>query len=229
MGLFQVLVRNFCAHNGRVPSLHALITFAVASIVLIEIPGPSLLFALGRALSAGRRDAIVSVVGNALGLLGQVAAVAVGLGAVVAASATAFTVLKLVGGVYVAYLGVQAIRHRRDARLALDAATAGPLPAWRALRTGMIVGSTNPKTVVFFVAFLPQFVDNHHAAGPQLLVLGLIFAVLAVASDTCWVLAASRAKAWFAREPKRLDRLGATGGVMMIGLGGVLLTAGNGS
>lgn len=211
------------------PGLHALIAFAVASIVLIEIPGPSLLFALGRALSAGRREAVVSVIGNAVGLLGQVAAVAVGLGAVVAASAAAFTVLKLVGGLYVAYLGVQAIRHRRDARLALDAPAAAPLSAWRALRTGMVVGSTNPKTVVFFVAFLPQFVDDHHAAAPQLLVLGLIFAVLAVASDTCWVLAASRAKAWFAREPKRLDRLGATGGVMMIGLGGVLLTAGNGS
>lgn len=211
------------------PSFHALLAFALASIVLIEIPGPSLLFALGRALSAGRREAIVSVVGNALGLLGQVAAVAVGLGAVVAASATAFTVLKLIGGIYVAYLGVQAIRHRRDARLALDATTAAPLPAWRALRTGMLVGATNPKTVVFFVAFLPQFVSRAHPAGPQLLVLGLIFAALAVASDTCWVLAASRAKAWFAREPQRLDRLGATGGVMMIGLGGVLLTAGNGS
>jgi threonine/homoserine/homoserine lactone efflux protein len=212
-----------------VPGPHALIAFAIASIVLIEIPGPSLLFALGRALSAGRREAILSVVGNALGLLVQVAAIAVGLGAVVAASATAFTVLKLVGGVYVAYLGVQAIRHRRDARLALDAPVSDPLSTWRALRTGMIVGCTNPKTVVFFVAFLPQFVNSHHAAGPQLLVLGLIFAVLAVASDTCWVLAASRAKAWFSRKPQRLDRLGATGGVMMIGLGGVLLTAGNGS
>lgn len=211
------------------PSFHALLAFGLASIVLIEIPGPSLLFALGRALSAGRREAIVSVVGNAIGLLAQVAAVAVGLGAVVAASATAFTALKLVGGVYVAYLGVQAIRHRREARLALDVATAPALPAWRALWTGMIVGSTNPKTVVFFVAFLPQFVSRAHPAGPQLLALGLIFAALAVASDSCWVLAASRAKAWFAREPKRLDRLGATGGVMMIGLGGVLLTAGNGN
>ena len=209
------------------PSFHALLAFAIASIILIEIPGPSLLFALGRALSAGRREAIVSVVGNAIGLLAQVAAVSVGLGAVVAASATAFTVLKIVGGAYVAYLGVQAIRHRRDARLALDAPRADPLSTWRALRTGMIVGSTNPKTVVFFVAFLPQFVDGSHAAGPQLLLLGLVFAVLAVASDTCWVLAAARAKAWFAREPKRLDRLGATGGVMMIGLGGVLVTASN--
>jgi len=72
-------------------------------------------------------------------------------------------------------------------------------------------------------------VARSHTAWPQLLLLGLIFSVLAVGSDACWVLAASRAKTWFAREPKRLDRLGATGGVMMIGLGGVLLTTGNGS
>jgi threonine/homoserine/homoserine lactone efflux protein len=211
------------------PSPHALLAFALASILLIEIPGPSLLFALGRALSTGRREALVSVVGNACGLVVQVVAVAVGLGAVVAASATAFTVLKIVGGVYVAYLGVQAIRHRRDAREALRAPAAAPLSAVRALATGVTVGLTNPKTVVFFVAFLPQFVDRGHAAGPQLLALGVIFAVLAVASDSCWVLAAGRAKDWFAREPRRLDRLGATGGVMMIGLGGVLLTTGNGS
>jgi threonine/homoserine/homoserine lactone efflux protein len=210
-------------------SPHALLVFVLTSIVLIEIPGPSLLFALGRALSAGRREAAFSVVGNALGLLAQVAAVAVGLGAVVAASATAFTVLKLVGGAYVVYLGIQAIRHRGDARIALDTAAALPIPTWRALRTGLMVGLTNPKTVVFFVAFLPQFIDPAHAAGPQMLVLGLLFAVLACTSDICWVLAAARAKQWFARRPQRLDRLGATGGVMMIGLGGVLVTTGNGS
>lgn len=210
-------------------SPHALLVFVLTSIVLIEIPGPSLLFALGRALSAGRREAAFSVVGNALGLLAQVAAVAVGLGAVVAASATAFTVLKLVGGAYVVYLGIQAIRHRGDARFALEAAAAAPLSTWRALRTGLVVGLTNPKTVVFFVAFLPQFVNPDHPAGPQMLVLGLFFSVLACTSDICWVLAAARAKQWFAREPRRLDRLGATGGVMMIGLGGVLVTTGNGS
>jgi threonine/homoserine/homoserine lactone efflux protein len=211
------------------PSPHALLAFGLASILLIEIPGPSLLFALGRALSTGRREALVSVVGNACGLVVQVTAVAVGLGAVVAASATTFTVLKVIGGGYVIYLGVQAIRHRRDARGALDAPPTAPLSATRALGTGLVVGLTNPKTVVFFVAFLPQFVDGSHAARPQLLVLGAMFSVLAVVSDSCWVLAASRAKTWFAREPRRLDRLGATGGVMMIGLGGVLLTTGNGS
>jgi len=211
------------------PTAHALLAFCLASIVLIEIPGPSLLFALGRALTVGRREALLSVLGNACGLLVQVAAVAIGLGAVVAASATAFTVLKIVGGLYVAYLGVQSIRHRRDARAALEVTAVEPLSRMRALGTGLAVGVTNPKTVVFFVAFLPQFVVRSHTAWPQLLLLGLIFSVLAVGSDACWVLAASRAKTWFAREPKRLDRLGATGGVMMVGLGGVLLTTGSGS
>lgn len=207
---------------------HSLIAFLVASFLFIQVPGPSLLFTIGRALSVGRTEALLSVVGNALGLLVQVAALAVGLGAVVAASAHAFTVLKLVGAAYVIYLGVQAIRHRADARLALDAADAAPRThGWASVRTGLFVGMTNPKTIVFFAAFLPQFVEESRPAAPQLLVLGLLFAAMAVASDSCWALASARAKAWFAREPHRLDRLGATGGVMMIGLGATLATAGN--
>lgn len=208
------------------PTSSALATFLVASIVLIEIPGPSLLFALGRALTTGRREALLSVVGNGCGVLLQVVAVSVGLGALVAASAAAFTVIKLVGAGYVVYLGVQAIRHRADARAALRPDAAAPARgAVHALRSGVVVGVTNPKTVVFFAAFLPQFVNRSDAAAPQMVLLGIVFSVLAVASDSCWVLAASRAKQWFARKPARLDGLGATGGVMMIGLGAVLATA----
>ena len=98
---------------------------------------------------------------------------------------------------------------------------------WSSVRTGMIVGATNPKTIVFFAAFLPQFVDDSKPAAPQLLLLGGLFAVMAAASDSCWALASSRAKTWFARKPHRLDRLGVTGGVMMIGLGAALATTGN--
>ncbi|MEP9381963.1 LysE family translocator [Nocardioides sp. KR10-350] len=211
------------------PSLSQLLVFVVTSIVLIEIPGPSLLFAIGRALTVGRRDAVLSVVGNGLGLLVQVLAVAAGLGAVVAASATAFTALKLVGAAYVLYLGVQAIRHRADARVALEERVAArrTTSGWGAVRTGVAVGVTNPKTIVFFVAFLPQFVDDGAPAAPQLVLLGILFAVLAVASDSCWVFAAGRAREWFGRRPERLDKLGATGGVMMIGLGATLAVSGN--
>ncbi|GAA1856897.1 LysE family translocator [Myceligenerans crystallogenes] len=211
-----------------VPTLAQLAAFVVASIILIEIPGPSLLFALGRALTAGRRDAILSVLGNATGMFVQGAAVAVGLGALVAASSTAFTVLKLAGAAYVIYLGVQAIRHRADARAALtggapDRRTTG----FAAVRAGFVVGVTNPKTIVFLVAFLPQFLAPDAAAAPQILLLATIFAVLAFASDAIWVLLASSARTWFARKPERLDGLGATGGVMMIGLGGFLATSPN--
>ena len=214
-------------HNGWVPSSTQLLAFALASVILIEIPGPSLLFALGRALTVGRREAVWSVVGNGLGVGLQIGAIAVGLGALVAASAAAFTVLKIAGAAYVVWLGVQAIRHRADARQAL---TAG-LPRGRsrgastgALSTGVMVGLTNPKTLVFFVAFLPQFVATDRAAAPQVLLLGVIFVALAIASDVCWVMAASRAKAWFARRPQRLDAMSVAGGVMMVGLGAALAT-----
>jgi threonine/homoserine/homoserine lactone efflux protein len=212
------------------PSTSQLAAFAVASFLLIQVPGPSLLFTLGRALTVGRRDALLSVIGNALGLFAQVALVAVGLGAVVAASATAFTALKLVGAAYVVYLGIQAIRHRADARAAL--AGAGALASVQrsgvsSVRTGFVVGATNPKTIVFFVAFLPQFIDGGAPAAPQLLLLGALFGVMAICSDTCWALAASRAREWFARKPDRLDTLGATGGLMMVGLGAALVTTNN--
>jgi threonine/homoserine/homoserine lactone efflux protein len=208
-----------------VPTTSQLIAFVVASLVFIQVPGPSLLFTIGRALTVGRRDALLSVIGNALGLVAQVVAVAAGLGAVVAASATAFTALKLAGAAYVVWLGVQAIRHRADARAAMAAGRA-TLRTRGSVWTGFVVGATNPKTIVFFAAFLPQFVDQHAAAVPQLLLLGLAFGLMAVCSDSIWALAAGRARDWFARRPERLDRLSATGGAMMIGLGVTLATAG---
>jgi threonine/homoserine/homoserine lactone efflux protein len=215
-----------------VPSTNQWLAFVIASALFIQVPGPSLLFTIGRALTVGRRDALLSVVGNALGLIAQVVLVAVGLGAVVAASAHAYTALKLVGAAYVVWLGIQAIRHRADARVALDTGTGTGTgldlsvardSALRSLRIGFTVGLTNPKTIVFFVAFLPQFVNEPAGhTGIQLGLLGLVFGVMAACSDSVWALAAARARDWFARRPHRLDRLGVAGGVMMIGLGATL-------
>jgi threonine/homoserine/homoserine lactone efflux protein len=208
-----------------------LIAFVLASILFIQVPGPSLLFTIGRALTVGRRDALLSAVGNGVGVFGQIVALAIGLGALVAASAAAFTVLKLAGAAYVVYLGVQAIRHRGDARFAMGVMSGTPMStsAWGSVRTGMVVGITNPKTLVFFAAFLPQFIDASAPAAPQLLALGALFCAMAIVSDGCWVIAASRARDWFARKPRRLDHLGAAGGVMMIGLGATLATTGSAS
>ncbi|MBZ5738128.1 LysE family translocator [Nocardioides mangrovi] len=213
------------------PTTNQWLAFAIASALFIQVPGPSLLFTIGRALTVGRRDALLSVVGNALGVTSQVFLVAVGLGAVVAASAEAYTVLKIVGAAYVVWLGVQAIRHRGDARVALEAGPDEPdaaahASALRSLRIGFTVGLTNPKTIVFFVAFLPQFVNEPAGhTGLQLAVLGLVFGVMAACSDSVWALAASRARDWFASRPQRLDRLGVAGGVMMIGLGATMAVA----
>ena len=198
-----------------------LLGFALASALLIAIPGPSVLFVIGRSLALGRRGGLLSVVGNASGMVPQIVAVALGVGTIVAQSIVLFTIIKLIGAAYLVYLGIQAIRHRnRHATMTVDTT---PKSAWRLLREGFLVGITNPKSIVFFVAVLPQFVDYHAGSIPlQLAELGLVFIVLALAMDSIWALAAGPARAWFARSPKRLSRLSATGGVMMIGLGGAV-------
>ena len=201
------------------PSSSQWLAFLLASILFIQVPGPSLLFTIGRALTVGRREALLSVVGNALGLILQVSFVALGLGAIVAASATAYTALKLVGAAYVVWLGVAAIRHRGEARSALEQRAAVSNGRGHAVRTGLIVGVTNPKTIVFFAAFLPQFINADGPAGVQMGLLGLVFGTMAVCSDSLWALGASRARDWFARKPQRLDTLSATGGGMMVALG----------
>ena len=204
------------------PSSSQWVAFLVASILFIQVPGPSLLFTIGRALTVGRREALLSVVGNAIGVTAQVGLVAVGLGAVVAASATAYTAIKLLGAGYVVWLGVQAIRHRSDARRAMADAT--PVRRGHPVRIGFTVGATNPKTIVFFVAFLPQFIDPTGPIALQTMVLGLVFGLMAMASDSMWALAAGTARTWFATKPTRLDTLSATVGTMMIGLGATMLT-----
>jgi threonine/homoserine/homoserine lactone efflux protein len=201
------------------PTSSQWLSFLVASILFIQVPGPSLLFTIGRALSVGRREALLSVVGNALGLVVQVGCVALGLGAIVAASTAAYTVLKLVGAAYVVWLGVSAIRHRADARVALEKPARAPASRGHAISTGAVVGVTNPKTIVFFAAFLPQFTSDSGPAALQVALLGIVFALLAVCSDSLWALGAGRACDWFARRPRRLDTLAATGGGMMIALG----------
>lgn len=197
-----------------------LLAFVVVATLLIVVPGPSVLFVIGRSVALGRRAGVLSVVGNALGTLPAVLAVAFGVGAVVAASATAFTVLKLVGAAYLVWLGVQAIHHRGAGTVGTETQV---LSSRRLLRQGFVVGVSNPKTIAFFVAVLPQFVVP--AAGPawlQLLVLGLVFNAIAVVSDGVWALAAGTARTWFARSPRRAASLATVGGISMIGLGGAL-------
>lgn len=204
-----------------------LLAFALAALVLIVIPGPSVLFTIGRALALGRTGGLLSVLGNALGLLPVITLVALGVGGIVARSVVLFSIVKVAGALYLMYLGVQAIRHRNRTA---EAATSGALPRshWRQLGEGFVVGVTNPKTIAFFVAVLPQFVDLDSGAVPlQMIQLGLVFFVIALVSDGIWALAAAGARTWFGRSPKRIAVLSATGGGLMIGLGGILLFTGS--
>jgi len=211
-----------------VPPTDSLLAFALASVVLIAVPGPSVLFVIGRSLALGRRGGLLSVLGNELGSLVPITAVAVGVGSIVAQSIALFTVVKLLGAGYLAYLGIQAIRHRREGTDVGTDPRARVASSWTTLRQGFVVGATNPKTIVFFVAALPQFVDFHAGAVPvQMLVLGLVFALIALVCDGAWAVLAGTARAWFARSPRRLSAIRATGGGMMIGLAGTLALAQN--
>jgi threonine/homoserine/homoserine lactone efflux protein len=200
--------------------------FVLTSFALIVVPGPSVLFVITRALILGRRGAFTTVLGNAIGEFVQVMAVAFGIGVIVERSIAVFTVLKLLGAAYLIYLGVQAIRHRKALASILGAGPARST-TWRVLRDGFIVGLSNPKSVVFFAAVLPQFVDrgSGHVTA-QLVLLGFVFLLVALMSDSLWALTAGSARTWFERSPQRLSYLGGTGGVVMIGIGARLAVTG---
>jgi len=203
-----------------IPVSHVL-AFAAVAAVLILVPGPSVLFTVSRAVTVGRRGALITVVGNELGLVVQVIAVSFGAGAVVQRSAEVFTVVKLAGAVYVVYLGVQAIRHRHS----MAAALAGKLPPvtrGRALRDGFMVGVANPKTIVFLTIALPGFTVTGPGSLPvpaQMIILGMLFPVIALVLDSVWAAAAGTARQWLVQSPRRLAMIGGTGGLVMIGLG----------
>jgi len=207
-----------------VPVSH-LLTFIVAAALLIALPGPSVLFVIGRTLAFGRRAGLLSVVGNELGMLVQTGLVALGVGAIVAQSIVVLTVIKFAGAAYLVFLGIQAIRHRREQ--SAPELEAPPRSALRLLGEGFVVGITNPKSIIFFVAILPQFIVPSAGSIPlQLEELGLIFVILALIMDSTWVFTAGAARRWFARSPRRVSQLGVVGGVAMIGLGGALAVSG---
>jgi threonine/homoserine/homoserine lactone efflux protein len=196
--------------------------FGVAALILIAIPGPSVVFTIGRALAYGRVVALATVVGNSIGLLVIVGFVALGLGVVVEESIEVYTVLKLLGAVYLVWLGVQAIRHRHDFHVERTATElVGPrVPLVRAARQGFVVGVTNPKAFMILGAVLPQFVDRGVGhVQMQMFLLGLLAFTIGLLSDSLWALIASQLRLWFARSRRRGEAVGTVGGMSMIGLG----------
>ncbi|WP_432251760.1 LysE family translocator [Streptomyces sp. HNM1019] len=204
-----------------------LLAFCTMSVILSAIPGPSVLFVIGRALAHGRRTALASVLGNTLGGYALVIAVALGIGTVVERSVVVFNTVKLAGAAYLVYLGVKALRSSWKSRAEAVSFTPVASSDRGSVWAGFIVGVTNPKSVVFVTAMLPQFVDREAGhVSVQMLILGLAGALLALISDGLWGLTASAARAWFGRSPRRMSLVGGTGGLAMIGLGGVAAVTG---
>jgi threonine/homoserine/homoserine lactone efflux protein len=207
------------------PTTH-LVAFTLTAFVLIAVPGPSVLFTVSRAIALGRAAGVATVAGNTVGAFAQVVAVAFGVGPLVERSVALFTVLKLAGACYLMFLGVQAIRHRRSLAAALGAEVERKTTV-RMMLDGFTVGVTNPKVVVFFAAMLPQFVDRQAGHVPvQIIMLGAIFAGIALISDSTWAVAAGTVRAWLSSSPRRLALLGGTGGLLMIGIGARLALTG---
>jgi len=170
------------------PDVSTLLLFAAASAVLIAVPGPAMAYIVARAVTQGRSAGVVSALGIEVGALVHVAAAVVGLSALIASSATAFAVVKYAGAAYLVVLGIQKLRS--GARAAEPGAVT-PETRGQLFRRGVLVNALNPKVAVFFLAFLPQFVDPHGApVALQVALLGILFVAIAAAIDCAWALAA---------------------------------------
>jgi threonine/homoserine/homoserine lactone efflux protein len=194
--------------------------YIVAAMVIILAPGPSVLFVIARAIAWGRATAVFTVAGNVTGAFSLSVFVALGLGPVLERSELAYIAVQWGGGLYLMYLGIEAIWKRSVH--AADMANQGDIAPSirRSVRDGFWVGALNPKGVVFFAAVLPQFIDRERGSiTAQLIFLGAVFAVLAFVSDGSWGVLAGTARNWLATDSKRLEKLRATGGVIMILLG----------
>lgn len=199
--------------------------FAIASAILVAIPGPTVLLVISYALGHGRRYALATTAGVALGDLTSMTASMLGLGVVLAASATLFTALKCVGAAYLIYLGIKLWRAPiASAATTESGAPADGMPAAAETRTGRIfahayaVTALNPKSIIFFVAFVPQFLDAHAPTWPQIIVLEATFVALATANAFAYAMLASAARS--AIRSAQVQRVvNRTGGTLLIGAG----------
>ena len=169
------------------PAWPLLAAFGLASLVLAATPGPGVLYIVTRTLAQGRRAGLASVAGVALGNLGNAMAASLGLAALLAVSTLAFTAVKFAGAAYLVWLGIKALR---DTGAAAAPASFDAPRHGRILRDGFVVALLNPKTALFFAAFLPQFVDPHGSAVLQSALFGAAFVAIAACTDTAYVLAA---------------------------------------
>jgi threonine/homoserine/homoserine lactone efflux protein len=200
-----------------------LVAFFVASMAIIIVPGPNVLVTLARGVAWGRAVAVLTVLGNSIGTLILSVIVAVGLGPFLAHSKFFSIILQLGGGGYLVWLGVDALRHRHSHAQAMTKREAKRPSNLNVVRQGFTVGILNPKSLVFFAAVFPHFVDHSHRnVTVQLLLFGAVFSVMAFLSDGTWGIIAGTAREWLSGSPHRLVVLRTVGACVMISLGVII-------
>jgi threonine/homoserine/homoserine lactone efflux protein len=213
------------------PATADLMLFLAAALLIALTPGPGIFYVAARTLAGGRADGIASSIGTGIGGTVHIAAGAIGVSALVLASAEAFTLLKLAGAVYLVWLGIRTWRAAGEAPAGFaapgqDMARAAPGGTWRALRDGAAVEALNPKTAAFFLAFVPQFVDPARGdVGLQFALLGLISVGLNTAVDVGVAFGAAALRGRLATRPRLIQRLRQASGATLCALGAALAFA----
>jgi len=209
------------------PNHSQLLLFVSAAALLIVIPGPTVLYIIGRSIGQGRSAGLVSVLGIHVGTLIHVAAAAVGLSAVLMSSALAFSAVKYLGAAYLIYLGVQKIRSRESFEFTGPVAL---VSLRRVFGQGVVVNVLNPKTALFFFAFLPQFVDPGRGHIPlQIIILGLLMIAIGLTSDTVWAISAGTVAQLLRRNQRWMNTQRYLSGGILISLGLATAFAGSSS
>lgn len=199
------------------PEWSSLGFFVIAALALLLTPGPAVLYIVTRSIDQGRRAGFVSVAGVHVGTLAHIFAAAAGLSALLAASATAFSVVKYLGAAYLIYIGVRRLLDRTT--IGMDPG-AQPTGLRRAFLDGVIVNVLNSKTALFFLAFLPQFVTvSRGHVGAQIICLGVVFVLLGSVTDSLYALTAGSAAQWLRAKPRFLASERWISGSLYIGLG----------
>ncbi|MFI7697995.1 LysE family translocator [Nonomuraea sp. NPDC049480] len=204
------------------PDISTLVLFCVATLGLLLVPGPAVLYIVTRSVSQGRSAGLISVLGVHTGSVVHVAAAALGISALLSASATAFTVVKYVGVAYLVYLGVRKLMRRDEGEEAIELRVQSKQ---RLFWEGFVVNVLNPKTAIFFLAFLPQFaLPEAGPIGPQILLLGVLWIVLGMASDGTYAMLASALAGKVRASARVRRRLDVGSGVVYLGLAAWLTT-----
>jgi len=208
-----------------IPNLSSLLLFMSAALVLLAVPGPAILYVTSRSIGQGRSAGLVSALGIGVGTLVHVAAAAVGLSALLMSSAVAFSAVKYLGAAYLIYLGVQRLRGTESLELSEETPRT---KLGRVFGQGIVVNVLNPKTALFFFAFLPQFVDaSRGTVALQILFLGTLFAVMGVTTDSLWALFAGTVARRLSRSTHWMRTHRYVSGGMLISLGVATAFAGS--